>query len=218
MRYSVRFRSAAGLFSRETFLFTPSDVFYVFMRAEEEAEEGEPLAQAFIGRGEVQLHETALILEGRLPRFTVPLIWALYNRLLCEWTIRTIPYSRITGYRYSGNWIDKTPSKLVLKIIVLVLMGAFGGLLVARHAASQPWLIGLAAAWYLPLAIAVLCVGRRIHYVTYRLTHNVYYRVAFRLADRSRAAAAEFSRTLTEYRRVANNVEYQALEQRFSPT
>lgn len=58
----------------------------------------------FLRKGNsVQLLETALIVEGNLQRFSMPVIDRFFRRALSEWTTITIPYSRILKYRYTSR-------------------------------------------------------------------------------------------------------------------
>jgi hypothetical protein len=56
-------------------------------------------------RGSLHLQETALVAEGELLRFTfiIGLEW-LFRRALSEWTMVTVPYSRIQAVRISKLW------------------------------------------------------------------------------------------------------------------
>lgn len=53
----------------------------------------------FFGEGTVHLLETAVILEGLLPRIRVPLLLTAYHQLLCGHTVRTVPYAMIADHR-----------------------------------------------------------------------------------------------------------------------
>jgi hypothetical protein len=48
------------------------------------------------------LNETALQLEGDMARFRIPFVKNTLRRLICDRSIRTIPYSRIVSLRTSG--------------------------------------------------------------------------------------------------------------------
>jgi len=52
----------------------------------------------FFGEGIVHLLETAVILEGQLPRVQVPFVLTAYHQLFCGHTARTVPYAAITRY------------------------------------------------------------------------------------------------------------------------
>lgn len=61
------------------------------------------------GKGTLHLQETAMVLEGGLPRFRVPFLggWVL-EAILAERTVRTIPYSAILRHRTIGpfrRWV-----------------------------------------------------------------------------------------------------------------
>jgi hypothetical protein len=50
----------------------------------------------FLGRqNTLHLQETALVVEGDLRRFSLPIFDLFIQRALCEWSLVTIPYSRI---------------------------------------------------------------------------------------------------------------------------
>jgi hypothetical protein len=53
----------------------------------------------FVGPGTLHLNETALQLEGDFPRFPVPLGINPLRQLVCDPSIRTVPYSRIVSHK-----------------------------------------------------------------------------------------------------------------------
>jgi hypothetical protein len=73
-------------------------------------------------RGSLHLQETALVAEGELLRFTfiIGLEW-LFRRALSEWTMVTVPYSRIQAVRISKLWPLRVLSALfVIGSIALI--------------------------------------------------------------------------------------------------
>lgn len=135
----------------------------------------------YSGRGEAHLLETGLVLEGLLPKFTVPFVQTFYYRLLSEWSTRTVPYARIERYRFSGRWIAAGPGRILL---LLVLGGLILGasVLLARDLGA----VAMAPAVGLTLVLAALLLlyGRRVHHFTYRLPDGRQAVVAFRVAGR----------------------------------
>ncbi|NEQ84510.1 MAG: hypothetical protein F6K26_31415 [Moorea sp. SIO2I5] len=55
----------------------------------------QPYKIQFHGHGSVFLNDTALIFEGSVRKFNIPLIQALYENVILVKTIRTVPYSTI---------------------------------------------------------------------------------------------------------------------------
>lgn len=65
------------------------------------------------GQGTVHVRDVALVLEGEYPKFYVPTLllnFAVYHRLICVTSYRTIPYSRIVRYK---------PPKIFRKHVIL---------------------------------------------------------------------------------------------------
>lgn len=52
----------------------------------------------FYGKGAVYMYDTALILDGNAPKFHIPLLFRIYERVLDVRTSRTIPYSVILSH------------------------------------------------------------------------------------------------------------------------
>jgi hypothetical protein len=52
----------------------------------------------FYGKGVIYMHDTALVLEGDMPKFRIPLLLWAYHKLLNVRTTQTIPYSVILYY------------------------------------------------------------------------------------------------------------------------
>ena len=58
----------------------------------------------FLRRGNtIQLLDTAMVLEGYVQRFSLPILDVFFRRALSEWTTVTIPYSRIVDYRFRSK-------------------------------------------------------------------------------------------------------------------
>lgn len=58
-----------------------------------------PYKSKFVSHGSVFLNDTALIFEGSIRRFSIPLIDDLYQNVILVKTIRTVPYSTIFNYK-----------------------------------------------------------------------------------------------------------------------
>ena len=58
-----------------------------------------------LGSGFIHLTDTALLIEGESPRFRLPLVSAIpqiagiLRALVCDRSVRTVPYSTIAEYR-----------------------------------------------------------------------------------------------------------------------
>jgi hypothetical protein len=56
----------------------------------------------FVGKGAVHLLETAIALEGMLPRIRPLLLLSVYYRLFCGHTARTVPYAAVERHEPPG--------------------------------------------------------------------------------------------------------------------
>jgi hypothetical protein len=62
----------------------------------------------FVGRqNTIHLQETALVIEGHLLRFRLPVVDRFVQRAFCEWSMVTVPYSRIVRHTYHSRLIVK---------------------------------------------------------------------------------------------------------------
>jgi len=158
----------------------------------------------FQGKGAVFLGETGLLADGNLPRFTIPLIGWFYSALFCARTTRTIPYSRIANYRYSGDWISFGWFKL---LFVILLVAAGGTATFFTLQTSTDPFVYLTFLWSLVTLIAALLflTGVRIHTITYLLPDNSRQKVAFKLRRATRQQAAGFSTLIRNYMTTAKN-------------
>jgi hypothetical protein len=59
-------------------------------------------APTFGGKGYVYLQDTALVLDGNIPKFDVSFMLDIYSKVLFVPTTRTIPYSVIVKYKKPG--------------------------------------------------------------------------------------------------------------------
>ena len=158
----------------------------------------------FRGKGSVQLQEIGMIAEGDMPRFTLPLIGIFYSLLFNAKTSRTIPYSRVVKYRYSGNWFHWSFGKIFLS---LVLIGGaigvsyfFGDSLRNANEAGTAWVV-VGGLWFL-IAIIVLILlfkDRRMYSISYRLPDGKKQRVRFVLKRIGLQQNSDFRRILDSY-------------------
>jgi hypothetical protein len=150
----------------------------------------------FRGKGHAYLDEMALVLEGPMPKFTLPLISRFYYRLLYEQATRTIPYSRIVAYRYSGDWVCVTP----WRVLLAMLLAAPFTLVVATSREYLTWewwaVVSVAGAFLIGL---LFVVGRRQHGLTYRQMDGKLCNVALSNVRRPRERAREFRTRLGEH-------------------
>jgi hypothetical protein len=131
----------------------------------------------FIGRrNTLHLQETALVIEGDLLRFHLPVIDRFVRRVFCEWTMVTVPYSRVVRHRYCRY--------LTVKVLWWLLVAVVGALLLVFGGEYAG--VGL--------VVLVLCVlGLLLHFV-FRPRHVLAFRgadgkrrlVCFRFTSRSR--------------------------------
>ena len=152
----------------------------------------------FQGKGAVFLGETGLLADGNLPRFTIPLIGWFYSALFCARTTRTIPYSRITSYRYSGDWISFGWLKVFF--LILLISAAIAATAGTLQTSTDP-MVYLVFLWSLVTLIASLMflTGVRIHTISYILPDNTRQTVAFKLRGATRLQIAEFSKQVRNY-------------------
>jgi len=131
----------------------------------------------FVGRrNTIHLQETALVIEGDLLRFHLPVIDRFVRRVFCEWTMVTVPYSRIVRSRYCRY--------LEVKVLWWLLVAGVGALLLAFGGQF----------WGVVKVVLVLCVlGLPLHFVL-RPRHVLAFRgadgkrrlVCFRIKSRER--------------------------------
>ncbi|NET43152.1 hypothetical protein [Okeania sp. SIO2B3] len=58
-----------------------------------------PYQIQFYGKGSVFFNDTALIFEGSITKFPLPLIQFFYQNVILVKTIKTVPYSTIFNYK-----------------------------------------------------------------------------------------------------------------------
>ena len=61
----------------------------------------------FHGKGFVFLNENALVLQGNMPKFELPLLEYLFQKVLYIPTTRTLPYSTILRYKKNNTLREK---------------------------------------------------------------------------------------------------------------
>jgi hypothetical protein len=120
----------------------------------------------FIGRrNTLHLQETALVIEGDLLRFHLPIIDRFVRRVFCEWSMVTVPYSRIVRHKHCAYRSVK-----VLWWLFVAVAGAFLGLAAALSPHKE---YGALAG----LLAALLLVGVLLH-LLFRQRHVLVFRGA----------------------------------------
>lgn len=150
----------------------------------------------FVGReNNVQLVETALVVEGNLLKVSLLGLEVLFRRALSEWTAVTVPYSRISRAR-QRNW----PLLRLLALLVAVLSAAVAAAwLVLDSRDVTVWIL-----LYVVLAVlAAYCVVRIPGRYEIVFRDKPGRRRVVRFVIRSKKARQDFHRRLVEYRAAA---------------
>jgi hypothetical protein len=144
-------------------------------------------------RGSLHLQETALVAEGELLRFTfiIGLEW-LFRRALSEWTMVTVPYSRIQTVRISKLW----PLRILSALFVVAWI-ALTAYLWTSDFAPPVMVFGFAGT--LLLAYVNLRVRKSIHVEFWRRDRR--RRLVFQIPRR--ALRESFLKTLRDHREAA---------------
>jgi predicted membrane protein len=156
-------------------------------------------ALQFVGKeSNIQLLETALVVEGNLLKVMFLGFERIFRQALAEWTSVTIPFSRIDRAKQI-NW----PPLRAFALILAMLLG-LGTVLVFL---DKPSRIGVVEVTFIPILMAV-CI-----YVVFRVKGR--YEVRYRTKDgrrrrilftiKSKPIRKEFIRRLNEYRQAAKN-------------
>jgi hypothetical protein len=130
---------------------------------------------SFVGKSNtLQLLETALVIEGYRQRLFLPLLDRFFRRLLSEWTMVTIPYSRIIRFQYSQLWFWRVLFTVPMLLPFLVAV---------KHEAETP--SGMAVLVGLPtLLVACLFHFHVLHgrnYLLFRQANGRRTLLAFRV-------------------------------------
>jgi len=134
----------------------------------------------FVGRrNTIHLQETALVIEGDLLRFQLPVIDRFVRRVFCEWSMVTVPYSRIVRHKYCTYRAAK-----VLWWLLVAAVGGFLGLVLARGPGKEPFaLAGLLLALVV-LGVLMHVVLRPRHVLAFRGADGKRRLVCFRFTSR----------------------------------
>jgi hypothetical protein len=120
----------------------------------------------FVGRSStIHLQETALVIEGDLLRFQLPILDRFVRRVFCEWSMMTVPYSRIVRHKYCTYRTAK-----VLWWLFVAVAGGFLTIILTREAHKEYF----ALAAFLP---ALFVLGLLLHFVL-RPRHVLSFRGA----------------------------------------
>ena len=86
---------------------------------------------AFMGRGQVVLHDTCMIVSGPVYRFHIPLVFLAFAGLLGSPSYRTIPYGAVEKHSGRGGVLRRVhtvefrlPSGRVVRLEFTVLGGS----------------------------------------------------------------------------------------------
>lgn len=129
----------------------------------------------FIGRrNTIHLQETALVIEGDLLRFRLPIIDWFVRRVFCEWTMVTVPYSRIVRHRYCRY--------RAVKVLWWLLVAGVGALLLVFGGEYRG--VGLVVLVLCVLGLLLHFVFRPRHVLTFRGADGKRRLVCFRITSR----------------------------------
>jgi hypothetical protein len=130
-------------------------------------------------RNTLHLQETALVIEGDRLRFQLPIIDWFVRRVFCEWSMMTVPYSRIVRHKHCAYRTVK-----VLWWLFAAVAAGFLGLAVALSPHKEYGaLAGLLAALFV-LGLLLHLVFRPRHVLTFRGADGKRRLVCFRFTSR----------------------------------
>jgi hypothetical protein len=148
-------------------------------------------------RNTIHLQETALVVEGEILRFHYLGLERLIGRALSEWTMVTIPYSRIESVQYR--------KQIVLRIAIVVIAAALAILGMrlpwtprAEWAAMDAVADGLLLIPVVVLAGLIWWLIRASYLLVFRSKDGTRIRLCFRV--RSKAQRLAFDAAVRSYR------------------
>jgi hypothetical protein len=148
-------------------------------------------------RNTIHLQETALVVEGEIFRFHYLGLERLFGRALSEWTMVTIPYSRIASAQYRKH--------LGLRIGIVLIGAALATLgMQTPWTPRAEWTTWHAVADTLLLVPVVVLAGliwwliRASYILVFRSKDGTRIRLSFRI--RSKAQRLAFETALQSYR------------------
>jgi hypothetical protein len=134
---------------------------------------------AFVGRqNTIHLQETALVIEGHLLRFRLPIVDQFVQRAFCEWSTVTVPYARIVRHTYHRP--------LIVKVLWWFFIGPVAALVgFATLGLERDWFAAGMSALLLCLASWLsLMVFRSRHFLVFRRADGRRCLVCFRFTAR----------------------------------
>jgi len=150
----------------------------------------------FLGRqNTLHLQETALVVEGDLKRFSLPIFDWFVQRALCEWSQVTIPYSRIV-FCVNRRYL------IVKSLFWLSVLALLSGLLLLEGKIEEKIQFALfIGAFLCGLGVLVHFLFRPRFHLVYRQATGGRCRLCFRF--HSRKQQKEFVRRLADNRAAA---------------
>lgn len=147
----------------------------------------------FVGKeSNIQLVETALVVEGNLLKVSLLGLEVLFRRVMSEWSAVTIPYSRITHAR-QRNW--PVLRLLALLLMLLSVTVCVGWVVFDFHRITMGIVVWLVLA-FLGGYVTARLPGRYV--IRFRDKAGRLRGVKFRI--KSKQVRREFDRRLQEYR------------------
>src|SRR5262249_48435011 len=134
---------------------------------------------AFVGRqNTIHLQETALVIEGHLLRFKLPIVDRFIQRAFCEWSMVTVPYSRILRHTYRRY--------LIVKVLCWLFVAALAPLLGYAHLVLRVDLYSVMMPGLLLFLVGLLfhLLFRPRHFLVFRGADGKRYVVCFRFTSR----------------------------------
>jgi hypothetical protein len=156
------------------------------------------------GGNTLQLLETALVIEGHVKRFFLPVADFFLGGLLSEWTTITVPYSCIVRHHHARRRLARAVVTVVFWLPVLLL--ALGG-----PGADTGAVLYMAGLFGFLALVATLYVNLRMlaprDYLLFRTADGRRVLTAFRI--RSRKRQEDFAAQLESNRRTAGGLKPQ---------
>ena len=91
-------------------------------------------------RTSIQLQETAMVVEGELVQFHLLSLERYFARAVSEWSMITIPYSRLTRVKYRSKWVMRAFVWVILAVIFGMIGEALRRRAGRRGSPDQPFL------------------------------------------------------------------------------
>jgi hypothetical protein len=155
---------------------------------------------AFVGRqNTIHLQETALVVEGDLMRLRLPFFDWMVQRALAEWSMVTIPYSRIGRHTYATYIVWRVLCWLVTIPVVGLIMMPF----VMMAGEADPYFLLVGVVLLVLVGVLIHLLFRPRHILRFLHADGKPRVICFYF--RSRKQRLKFTELLKENRKAAGD-------------